>query len=396
MPQLAAFAILTLILFIGDIAATRTRSRLPSIFVAAVLFLVGYWTFFPEDIVQVAGFGTPIVYLSMYLLITNMGTLLSFAELRRQWRTVAIALAGIAGIAAMLFTVGRLFLDYETLVVVVPPLTGGVVSSLIMSEAAANAGFESLAVLAILIYVMQGFVGYPLTSWMLQREGRRVLALHRQGRWTGAAQSAPAPKAGPASMPSMFRRLPVEYNTVYFQLFRLGFVAFLAWGASQLIAPYFDVSPFVLCLVAGVIASSAGFLERQPLQLANSFGFVIMVLMLFILGGLNRATPEMLLDLAAPMFGAIVLGIAGMYVLSFVAGKLLGSTPEMAFACSLTALYGFPADYVITNEVVNALSDQEDERAVLSAHMLPPMLVAGFVTVTIVSVLLAGIFAGLL
>lgn len=395
MPQLAAFALLTLILFVGDVAATRTRSRLPSIFVCAVLFLVGYWTFFPDDIVQIAGFGTPVVYLSMYLLITNMGTLLSVGELKRQWRTVVIALLGISGIAAMLFTVGRLFLDFETLVVVTPPLTGGVVSSLIMSEAAANAGFESLAVLAILIYVMQGFIGYPLTSWMLQREGRRVLGLYRSGQWSGAAKVAQS-EPQKAAAPALFAKLPAEYNTIYFKLFRLGLVAFLAWGAAQLVKPYFEISPFVLCLVAGVIASSIGFLERQPLQLANSFGFVIMVLMLFILGGLNRATPEMLLDLAGPMFGAIIIGVAGMYVFSFIAGKLLGSTPAMAFACSLTALYGFPADYVITNEVVNALSDKDDEREVLSAHMLPPMLVAGFVTVTIVSVLLAGIFAGLL
>ena len=396
MPQLAAFALLTLILFVGDIAAARTRSRLPSIFVCAVLFLVGYWTFFPKDIVQVAGFGTPIVYLSMYLLITNMGTLLSVGELKRQWRTVVIALLGIAGIAAMLFTVGRLFLDFETLVVVTPPLTGGVVSSLIMSEAAANAGFESLAVLAILIYVMQGFIGYPFTSWMLQREGRRVLGLYRNGQWVAATKVAQVEPAKDASVPALFAKLPAEYNTVYFKLFRLGVVAFLAWGASQLVKPYVDISPFVLCLVAGVLASSVGFLERQPLQLANSFGFVIMVLMLFILGGLNRASPEMLLDLAGPMFGAIIIGVAGMYIFSFIAGKLLGSTPAMAFACSLTALYGFPADYVITNEVVIALSDKEDEREVLSSHMLPPMLVAGFVTVTIVSVLLAGIFAGLL
>lgn len=396
MSQLGAFAILTFILYLGDVAATRTKSRLPSIFVCAVLFLAGYWTFFPDDIVAVAGFPTPVVYLAMYLLVTNMGTLLSMDELRRQWRTVVIALLGITGIAAMLFTLGRLFLDYETLIVVTPPLTGGIVSSLIMSEAAADAGLESLAVLAILIYVMQGFIGYPLTSFMLQREGRRVLALHRAGDWTpanGVPAAAPDEKAAPARL---FRRLPPEYDTVYFKLFRLGLVALAAWGVAQLVAPVFEISPFVLCLVAGVIASSAGFLERQPLQRANSFGFVIMILMLFILGGLYRATPEMLLDLAGPMFGAILIGIAGMYAFSFLAGKLLGMTPSMAFACSLTALYGFPADYVITNEVVDSLTDDAAEREILSAHMLPSMLVAGFVTVTMVSVVLAGIFAGLL
>lgn len=396
MPQLAAFAILTFILYLGDVAATRTKSKMPSIFVGAVLFLVGYWTFFPDDIVEIAGFPTPVVYLAMYLLVTNMGTLLSMDELKRQWRTVVIALLGITGIAAVLFTVGQLFLDYETIIVVTPPLTGGIVSSLIMSEAAANAGLESLAVLAILIYVMQGFIGYPLTSFMLQREGRRVLALHRAGDWTpasGVPAKAPEEKAAPARL---FRRLPPEYDTIYFKLFRLGLVALAAWGVAQLVAPVFEISPFVLCLVAGVIGSSVGFLERQPLQLANSFGFVIMILMLFILGGLYRATPEMLLELAGPMFGAILIGIAGMYAFSFVAGKLLGMTPSMAFACSLTALYGFPADYVITNEVVDSLTEDAAEREVLSAHMLPSMLVAGFVTVTMVSVVLAGIFSGLL
>ena len=98
MPQLLAFSILALILWIGDVVSTRTRSWLPSVFVCAILFLVGYWTFFPEDIVQVAGFQTPIVFLAMYLLITNMGTLLSFAELARQWRTVVVALAGIGAL----------------------------------------------------------------------------------------------------------------------------------------------------------------------------------------------------------------------------------------------------------------------------------------------------------
>jgi hypothetical protein len=64
----------------------------------------------------------------------------------------------------------------------------------------------------------------------------------------------------------------------------------------------------------------------------------------------------------------------------------------MAFAVSLTALYGFPADYIITNEVVNSLTKDENEKEALLSHMLPPMLVGGFISVTIVSVILAGIF----
>ena len=85
-----------------------------------------------------------------------------------------------------------------------------------------------------------------------------------------------------------------------------------------------------------------------------------------------------------------------MYIFSFIIGKVLKVSKNMAFAISLTALYGFPADYIITNEVINALTEDEKERKALTDHMLAPMLVGGFISVTIVSVVLAGIFVGFL
>ena len=113
--------------------------------------------------------------------------------------------------------------------------------------------------------------------------------------------------------------------------------------------------------------------------------------MLFVFDGLKQATPEMLMDLFLPMIGIIVIGVIGMYIFSAIVGRV-GVSKEMAFAVSLTALYGFPADYIITNEVIQSLTEDEQEQAALTSHLMPPMLVAGFVTVTIVSVILAGIF----
>ena len=62
----------------------------------------------------------------------------------------------------------------------------------------------------------------------------------------------------------------------------------------------------------------------------------------------------------------------------------------------LTALYGFPCDAIITEMTCNSLSDDKIERSYLMANMFPSMIVGGFVTVTITSVLLAGYFATLL
>ncbi len=398
MPQMLALAIMAFILFIGELISIRTKAWIPSIFVSGVLFLIGYWTFFPEDIVTIGGIPPVVATLLIYLLITNMGTLLSLDELKKQWRTILIALSGILGIVVFLLVIGTLLFDFQTVIVAIPPLVGGLVSALIMSEGATAAGLPTLAVFAIVIYVIQGFAGYPLTSVMLKREGRNLLKKYRNNELTDYAPLA----AGTAEekvqdeKPKLFAALPEKYNTDFFKFFRLALVGYAAYLASTLAAPIVEISPYVLCLLFGVLARSIGFLERHPLQKANGFGFAIMALLLFIFDGLKTATPQMMLEILYPLIGCIIIGLVGMYIFSFIIGKILKVSKEMAFACSLTALYGFPADYIITVEVINALTQDEKEREMLTSRMLPPMLVAGFITVTIVSVILAGIFVGFL
>ena len=74
-----------------------------------------------------------------------------------------------SGHYCLVVSCGDFCFDLKTVLVAIPPLVGGLVSSLVMSEAAQSAGLASLSVLAILIYVIQGFAGYPLTSIVLKR-----------------------------------------------------------------------------------------------------------------------------------------------------------------------------------------------------------------------------------
>ncbi|WP_046212471.1 hypothetical protein [Paenibacillus wulumuqiensis] len=415
MSQLLALVLVVFILFVGDAVSVRTKAWIPSVFISAILFLIGYWTFFPKEIVAIAGIPSTVATMLMYLLITNMGTLLSIRELKQQWKTIVIALSGVLGIVIFLFAIGTFIFDMQTMLVAIPPLVGGVVSAVIMSDGAKVAGLATLSVFAIVIYVMQGFAGYPLTSIMLKKEGRRLLQLHRSGQLTqadhgvsqrantatkgGQTNAAADPKVSSAeAQPElrMFRWLPAKYNTEFFKFFRLALVAYLAYLVSTLLGPWVSISPFVLCLLFGIIGASTGFLEKQALQKANGFGFAILGLMLFIFDGLKQATPQMMLQILPQLVGTIVIGVIGMYVFSMLAGRLLKVSKEMAFSVSLTALYGFPADYIITSEVIKSLTEDEQEREMLTSRMLPPMLVGGFITVTIVSVVLAGIFVELL
>ena len=173
-------------------------------------------------------------------------------------------------------------------------------------------------------------------------------------------------------------------------LLRVALVAFLAVKIEGLTGG--TVSKYVLALVLGALAAEIGFVDRKPLVKSGSFGILMTSLMAFIMAGLAKATPDMLAKTAVPLLGMILFGVVGMAIISIIAGKVLGCSKEMSFAVALTALYGFPANYILTEEASKALAETPEERAYLMDQMLPQMLVGGFTTVTLASVIIDGIF----
>lgn len=172
---IASFTIILLVLTIGEIISMKTKAFVPSVFVSAVLFLVGFWTFFPKDLIARGSFAKPIVYVSMYLILVHMGTLMSLKELLSQWKTVLISLGGILDICLMTLTIGKAFFGWKAVVAGTPPLAGGIVASILMAETAAKKGLPTVALLATCMYIIQGFIGYPISAICLKKEAKRVL-----------------------------------------------------------------------------------------------------------------------------------------------------------------------------------------------------------------------------
>lgn len=397
MSLIVAFIIVAGSMAIGDIVSTKTKAFIPSVFVTAVLFLIGFWTFFPKDIIVIAGIPIGLVLMSIYLLLVHMGTMMSLKELAAEWRTIVIAISGIIGLCAILLTVGILLVGRETIIIATPPLAGGIIAALIMSEAATAKGLTSLAVLAIVMYIMQGFVGYPLTALSLKKEGLRLLDIYRNKKEELAKLNSKQVSNGKGQEKSKLQFIPPlgkKYQTTFVLLTKTALVA----GAALAFAGLMNniVSVYIICLLFGVVAAEIGFLERKPITKSNSFGYLALALMAYIFAQLAKATPEMLKGIAGPLLLVIIIGVIGLGLISMIVGKLLGYSKEMSFALSLTALYGFPPNYILTEEAAKSLAETPEENEFLMNQMLPKMLVGGFTTVTIVSVILAGIFAKIL
>ncbi|NLY46065.1 MAG: hypothetical protein GX053_08790 [Tissierella sp.] len=399
MNNIAAFLILAIIYYIGEFIGTKTKASIPSVFVTAVLFLVGYWTFFPKDIVDLAGMGPPLGgTLVILLCITHMGTIISIKQLIEQWKVIVITLAGLIGMVGFCWFICIPIIGKAYVVAGLPPLTGGIVAATMMNTAALEKGLLSAAVLAIAMYAIQGFVGYPLTALLLKKEGRTLLASYRSGEMKLATNVASVDEEiGNMRIQAVFKKklippMPEKYTTTAFILGKLMFTAYIANRLGALTG----LNQAVWALILGIIFTEIGFLDQDSLNKAKSYGFLMFVLMIFVFAGLKDATPEILGEAIGPMALIIVVGVVGMGITSIIAGKILKVSIPMSIAVSLTALYGFPPNYILTEEAAKALAQTPDEREFLMERMLPMMIVGGFITVTITSVIIAGLFINLL
>lgn len=391
------FLIVMGFLLIGEIVANKTKAYLPSVFVSAVLFLIGFWTFVPKDVVTQASFGTNFVQICMSLLLVHLGTLMDLKTLIDQWKAVLVAVCGICGTVFMTMTIGRIFFDWNVVVAATPPLTGGIVAALLMTEGLKAKGLTALVALPIAMFITHSFFGYPLTSWCLKREGKRVLDKFRKegpDQKELVSNKELETKNEVTIKKKLIPPLPESYLSCSMILFKVMVVAILAGWVSGLTGG--AINQYVVCLVFGVIFCELGFLEQTALNKAGVFNWLISGLLAYVFSQLAYVTPIQLLNMMLPIVSLILLGILGMFLTSMIVGRFLGFSKEMGFACALTALFGFPADYIITHEVCKSVSQTEEERLYVVDILLPRMLVGGFATVSIASVIIASIFLKLL
>ena len=390
-----AFVLCAAAYIIGEVVSTVTKAWIPSVFVTAIVMLVGYWTVFPHDLVsdsKMIPFGST---LGIYLLITHMGTVISLKQLKAQWKTIVVCLSGLAGMCVLSWFICPLFMDKTLVIAGLPPLTGGIIAATTMQTAAANAGLEVAAVFAITMYCVQGFAGYPITAVCLQVEGKRLLKEFRDGGSVPVALAEnPMAMVDEPDRKTLIPPVPKKFDSAVVTLIKLGIVAWFATLLGGVSFPFIGkISGAIWALVLGVIFTTLGFLDRNSLNRANSYGIVMFALMMYVFDGLKDCTPEMLVSIIVPMLVLIVIGVFGMAVASFIIAKVLKMSFPLAFANGLTALYGFPCDAIITESTCKSLAQTDDEFNFLMSKMFPSMIVGGFVTVTITSVFIAGAFA---
>lgn len=398
LKMILSFAAIALIWVIGDIISIKTKSFVSLLLTGLALFAIAFWTgLLPKTAIDDAGL-TAVGSLSVALIITHMGSLMDFKQLLSEWKTVVIAVGGLAGLIIGSITLTRLFMSRAMALSSIAPISGGLVATLIMATKLKAIGLPDVALFVVLLCAFQSFVGIPITSWCLNREAARILKNPDSvGKSSVNKQTASSSENKKETTSQRFKLppLPQKYQTTYILLFKVALVAALALWVGQYTNKIY-LHPYIMCLVFGVIATYFGFLERDILTKANSFGFLMFALMALLPAMIRDASPHDVVTLIGPIVISLVLGAIFIGIFSAIIALMLGYTKEMGIAIGLSAMYGFPTSYILAHEVSRSAGKTPEESAAILNHILPKVLVAGFVTVTISSVIIAGVLLNIL
>ena len=397
---LFSMAVFLAVFAVGDVVSYKTKGLISGVIIAAIVYIGGYWTgIIPTDSIASTGLPTMLTAIMIPLLLVNLGTAINISQLLSEWKTVVVALVGLVGLALISFTVSTWLFGREYALSASSPIAGGTIAAIITNEAAVAAGQPNFGAFAMLVCSFQMFIGMPVSSFMLRKEAERLMA-------KGLIAPNAVAEADTVSKKKFNLKImgdgPVQYQTTPIIVLRVAIIAVIAYFISNLtIIPgsnptNYYLNPNVAYLLFGIVFGEIGFLVKNGLQKAGMYGFTMLCLYALTPNSFTSVTPDALLDMVIPLVGTLVFGAIGIAIFAIICGKFLGYSPYMSIAIGMCALMGYPGTQIVTDDMVNALSVSSEEKTAISDVLLPKMLVGGFTTVSIASVVFAGIITPLI
>jgi len=401
-PPVLLFSILMAFYAFGDFLTKKSKALIPSIFIMVLLMAAGSWAgIIPSNIVARIGF-TAMGPVASSIIVVNMGTSLHIKDITSNWRIAVIGLVALVGVAIGCLTMGYLFFGWENAVVATPVVGGGIVAMLEMQNAANElfgtsdpARAEILASLAALILSVQSLPAFVLIPPIIKRAMKKDLETVSEtemkevsSKVTGKAEEAPT-------------FLPSQYWSTATILLALGIVGTVAIYLNQWFRTFmgqYALATSVIALIISIILTEFRVLPRNANAKAGVGGLIFLIVIFNAFASVLAIDFHQFVSLIGPIAGLIFFGIIGILVFTYVVGRFVFKMDGgYAFVLGLNCLLGFPLNFILTTETIEGLAgDDEEAKAYLTGKYVPQMLVAGFVTITIGSVILAGIMRGFL
>lgn len=382
---LISMTVFAILYAIGKVISNKTKGIIVEALFLSIVYVIGFLTgIIPTNSLIDTGIPAVMSAWGTMLLVTNLGTMIELKRFVHEWKIVVICFGALAVMTALFYTVGiKIFGRYYALCAL-PPVAGGVVANALVVAAAENAGLSDYGAFASLVCSLQSFVAVPIASILF---GKYVKKIYNDK----AHLEDPMSNAKPWPSFRLIKSWPSDWNQGSMMMARLFLVCLLGTYISKWTNG--TLPAVVLVLFLGIVFTELGFLERQTLTKAGFFSLLIMGLVMSLPNSFRNITLDSFVSMMFPIVGTLLLGAIGLIIGGILMGKLLKTDWRVAVACSLSAMFGYPLTEIIARAVVGSYKLPPEEEEQLLETVMPQLIIAGFTTVTIASVALAGFVA---
>ena len=385
--SVSALAVIAFLFAFGNFISNKTKAYISSLIPAVIIFIVlMYSGIIPADICTTSGLTGMLNAFVIPLCVVDVGTKLSIKKILPEWKSFATVLAASIGIIIVCFTIGILILGRQRSIAAIPPLTGALLATTVVQQAAAEAGNNAIGVFAMIVLVLQTILSLPVATFALKMYFKDI-------RKKGIIDNNAPILADEKEEKYILPRIPKSWDSSYLIIFKMAIVAYIgAVVGNGLAAPTKNIlSPTLMYVLFGLIASEIGFLERGPLEKSNSVGIIYLALFSVLMSTFSSVTLDTLVSQIVPALIVIFIGLIGIAVLSAAAGKLFKVSPWLSIAIGTCCYLGYPGSQIVVEETVRGSDLTDEEKSKITKTVLPKMII-GYLSSAIISIICAGIF----
>ena len=388
-----SIAFFAAIYVVGTIASKKTKGRIGTTLISLFVFLIGFWSgLLPKDIGTISNI-TAVYQIVSSMIITNVAASVELSQLKRYWKLVIACIFGLVGLTLFELVGGSLLFGFDFAIAMYPTLTGGAQATRIMSEALNARNLTTLAGLVVLINSMQSWFGIPMITQGVRTECTALLSKYRSGEISFDASGTASSASNKNKKVPLISRIPAKYDMPWIHLMILALLSGIGNYVGGILGPmtYGIFGNTVMCLILGIIGRSTGILAANPMAKAGVFQFFMFSQLIGLRCNLASVSLMDVVSNFIPMVALILLGGVGIYLFGTTAGKVMKQNKGITMAATFGAYLGYPLNYQLAQEIIESITDDKTERALLEDRILSRVFIGSLVSVTILSLIIASV-----
>ncbi len=382
MDPVLSITVYFLLYSLGKLISKKTKGIFVEALVLSLVYIACFLTgLFPEDCLNSTGVPTLMSAFGLMLMVANLGTMIELKRFFKEWKTIVICFGGLAVMAVLFLTVGQIAFGRWYALSALPPVAGGLVANAMVTSAAETAGHPEVGAFASLVCSLQTFFSVPVASYLLRKHCEETV----QNKSYSVEE---------ANTKSVTKKAFLSDRVPLIEVGKLCLVMYLGMLLSKLTGGILPSA--VSVMVLGIVGTELHFLDQNTLQKAGFMPFLLACMIMILPNSFRTLTLESFGAMLVPSIVFLVLGVVGLVSGGALMGKILKIDWKLAAAVSLSAMFGYPLTEIIVHDVCEGFDLEKEEEEKLCNSVLPQMIIAGFATVTVASVVLAGVVAPLI